>query len=69
MVLPFKRNLSLRSGSGIIGLLPTKEPVGRIRKCGESLHWLNRRKSELKQKDIHLKGGSGGLLKVHLKKQ
>ena len=29
---------------------------------------LNRRKFELKQKDIHLRGESGGQLKVHLKK-
>ena len=61
--VPFKRKLSLRSGGGITGLLPTKEAVDRVRRCGKSL----RRKFELKQKDTHLRGGSGGLLKVHLK--
>ena len=42
-------------------LLPTKEAVG----------WSEnvvKEKSNLQQKDIHLRGGSGDLLKVHLKK-
>ena len=33
-----------------------------VRKCGNSLRGINRRKSELKHKNIHQKGGSGGLL-------
>ena len=40
----------------VIGLLPTKEAVSRVRKCGKSLRRLNRRKFELKQKDIHQRG-------------
>ena len=64
----FKGKLSLRFGGSIIGLLPTKEDVGRVRKCGKSLRRLNRRKFELKYKHIHLRGESGGLLEVHLKK-
>ena len=58
----------VESGGDIIGLLPTKEDVGQVRKCGKSLRRLNKRKFELKQKDIHQKGGSGGLLEVHVKK-
>ena len=48
--VPFKRKLSLRSGGSIIGLLPTKEAVGRVRKCGKNLRRLSRRKFELKRK-------------------
>ena len=55
----------LSSGGRVIRLLPTKEVVGLVRKCGKRLRELNR-KFELKQKDISLRGGSDGLLKVHL---
>ena len=61
-----QKKLSLKSRGGIIGFLPTKEAVDRVRKCGKSLRRLYRRKYELQQKDIHLRGGRGGLLEVHL---
>ena len=64
---PLKK-MGLKSGGGIIGLLPTKKAVGQVRRCGKSLCTLSKRKFALKQKDIHLRGGSNGLLEVHLKK-
>ena len=52
----------------LLNFLRTKEAVGRVRRCGKSLRRLNRRKIKLKQEDIHLRGRTGDLLEVHLKK-
>ena len=51
-----------------LDFLPTKEAFDQVRRFCKSLRRINRRKFELKQKNIHLRGGSGCLLDVHLKK-
>ena len=44
----------IESVGGIIGLFVDKVSCGLVRRCGKNVCRLNRRKFELKQKDIHL---------------
>ena len=54
MLSPSKESWVLGMEVVLLDPSPTKQIVGRVRRCGKSLRRLNRRKSELKQKDIHL---------------
>ena len=50
MLSPSKESLE----AVLLDILPPKEAVSRVTRCGKSLRWLNRKKFELKQKDFHL---------------
>ena len=66
--VPFKRKLSLRSRSGIIGLLPTREAVDWVSRFGKCLLTQQKKIQVETERYSSLGGGSGGLLVDHLKK-